>query len=343
MDVARLGVVLAEAGEPRYREAQVLRAVFKEGASSYAEISCLPSALRARLASSVPILSLASRRVLVSSDGSARKALFSLRDGERIESVLLKPRPGGEWCACVSCQAGCAIGCAICATGRLGLRRSLAAEEISDQALFWRQHLAAERLGGRLSRVVYMGMGEPFHCWEAVRESLRALLDPDRFGLAARHVSVSTSGIVPGIQRFIQEFPQVNLAVSLHAASNAKRDALVPINRAYPLDALAQALREAVERTRRKVFLEYALIEGLNDGPADARDLAGFVGLCGGRGLIHVNLIPLNPAGGPYQPSPPAVLRSFRDLLRRMRVSVTIRKSLGADIRGACGQLAGEK
>jgi len=341
--VARLGAVLAAAGEPAYRKAQVLRAVFKGGASSYAGISCLPSALRARLASDVPILSLALQRLLASSGGNARKALLSLRDGERIESVLLKPRPGGEWCACISCQAGCAIGCAICATGRLGLRRSLSAEEISDQVLFWRQHLAAEEPDGRLTHVVYMGMGEPFHCWEAVQESLRALLDPDRFALAARRVSVSTSGIVPGIRRFAAEFPQVNLAVSLHAASDAKRDALVPINRSYPLEALSKALRETVERTRRKVFIEYALIDGFNDGPDDARDLGEFVSLCGGRGLVHVNLIPLNPAGGALRPSSPAVLRSFRDLLRRMRVPVTIRKSLGADIQGACGQLAGGK
>jgi adenine C2-methylase RlmN of 23S rRNA A2503 and tRNA A37 len=176
-----------------------------------------------------------------------------------------------------------------------------------------------------------------------VQESLRALLDPDRFALAARRVSVSTSGIVPGIRRFAAEFPQVNLAVSLHAASDAKRDALVPINRSYPLEALSKALRETVERTRRKVFIEYALIDGFNDGPDDARDLGEFVSLCGGRGLVHVNLIPLNPAGGALRPSSPAVLRSFRDLLRRMRVPVTIRKSLGADIQGACGQLAGGK
>lgn len=343
MDVARLEKVLTAAGEPGYRKEQVLRAVFKEGASSYEEISCLPAALRARLAAGAPLLSLSVQRVLVSSDGNARKALFALHDGERIESVLLKPKPGEEWSACISCQAGCAIGCVFCATGRLGLRRSLSAEEIADQALFWRQHLAAGNLKGRLSHVVYMGMGEPFHCWEAVRESLRALLDPGRFGMAARHISVSTAGIAPGIKRFSEEFPQVNLALSLHAASDRKREQLVPLNRSYKLEILARALNEAVEKTRRKVFLEYALIAGFNDGPEDARDVARFVGLCGGKGLFHVNLIPLNPSGGPFKPSSPAAVAAFRDLLRRRHVLVSVRKSLGADIRGACGQLAGQK
>jgi len=217
VDLRRAAQVIKDLSLPAYRLDQVRRAVFGQVVSSYEEISVLPMELRAELARSAAILCLAPREVLVSPDGRARKAALVLRDGKVIETVLLRPSPR-RWTACVSTQVGCAFGCAFCATGRMGFMRDLTAEEITDQVLFWRQHMRREGLAGGLDNVVYMGMGEPLANYEAVAESLRALIDPRQHAIGARHVSVSTAGIPLGIERFAADFPQINLAVSLHAA-----------------------------------------------------------------------------------------------------------------------------
>ncbi|MFH1724881.1 MAG: 23S rRNA (adenine(2503)-C(2))-methyltransferase RlmN [Elusimicrobiota bacterium] len=342
MNLRAVKKVLDRSGEPAYRLEQILRAVYRDGAGSYADITALPAALRRALEAQARLLSLEASRVLVSEDGLAHKALLRLADGQFIESVLLKPKPGDAWSACISCQVGCSMGCAFCSTGLMGLRRDLSSEEISDQALFWRQYLRAKRVRGRLTNVVYMGMGEPLLCLGAVFESLRILLDPRRFGLSARHVAVSTVGIVPGIERFVSEFPQVNLALSLHAADDELRTRLVPVNKAYPLKELAATLRRVLKRTSRKIFLEYVLLAGENDAPRHARAVGRFVRLVGRPDLLHVNLIAFNPTATPYKKPPAAAARAFRDVLCRCGVRVTIRKGLGADIRGACGQLITE-
>ncbi|MFC1679562.1 23S rRNA (adenine(2503)-C(2))-methyltransferase RlmN [Elusimicrobiota bacterium] len=340
MDIKRLKSALKAEGEPEYRLGQVLRAVYRAGAGSYDEISVLPSKLRLLLKRRVPMMSVSPRRVLTSSDGRARKALLELRDGEFVESVLIKPKPGPAWSACISCQVGCAVRCSFCATGRMGLRRNLTSEEIADQALFWRQHLRAEGISGKLTNVVYMGMGEPLHCLDAVFASIRTLLDPALLGLSARHVSVSTAGIVPGIDRMITEFPQVNLALSLHAADDDLRSRLVPINKVYPLNELAAVLERVLRDTKRKVFLEYVLLDGINDSPWHARQVSHFIGAVGRPDLLPVNLIGFNPTGTTRRSPPPWKVTGFRDALRRFGVCVTIRRSLGADIRASCGQLA---
>ncbi len=295
--------------------------------------------LRRALEPEAPILSLTERRVLVSPDGRAHKAALELSDSLAIESVLLKTKPGEVWTACISSQAGCAIGCGFCATGLMGLKRDLTPEEIADQAVYWRQYLRRKGLTGTLGRVVYMGMGEPFHCYESMAESIRILTDPARLGLAQRHISVSTSGIAPAIERFAEDFPQVNLALSLHAAEDELRSRLVPVNKAYPLVKLARSLKAYFERTRRKVFLEYVLLRGENDGPERARQLKEFVRSAGGPKLLHVNLIVFNPTRTAHAPTSPAAARAFLAELRRAGVHATIRKNLGQEIEGACGQL----
>ncbi|MDE2292053.1 MAG: 23S rRNA (adenine(2503)-C(2))-methyltransferase RlmN, partial [Elusimicrobia bacterium] len=277
MDSEKVRRSLEAAGEPAYRLRQALDAVFKAGAASWAEATSLPAALRARLAKEAPFLSVAEHRVLMAEDGRAHKAALRLSDGCLVETVLLKPKPVDDWSVCVSTQVGCAMGCTFCATGLMGLRRNLTAEEISDQVLFWRGYLKAKRLEGRVSNVVYMGMGEPFHNYKNVAESLRALLDPARFGLSARHVSVSTIGLPGSIPRFAEDFPEVNLALSLHAGSDSVRSRLVPADKAHDLSKLSEDLKAYLAKTGRKVFLEYVLLEGENDRLRDAFQVARFL------------------------------------------------------------------
>jgi len=339
VDPMKVQQVLSSRHEPRFRLSQILDAVYKDGAASYSDITTLPAALREALEPEAPILSLREERTVVSKDGRARKAVLALADGQRIESVLLKPKPGDAWSACISTQVGCAVGCSFCATGLMGFRRDLTVEEVTDQVVFWRQYLRREGVPGRLTNVVYMGMGEPFHCYETTAASLRALTDPERLGLAQRHVSVSTVGLVPGIRRFADDFPQVNLALSLHAAEDELRSRLVPAAKAYPLAALAEALGYYLEKTGRKVFLEYVLLDGENDGAVHADALVRWVRACGRPGLLHVNLIAWNPTKTAHAPATAEKARAFKERLIEKGVHVTIRKSLGQDIEGACGQL----
>lgn len=343
MDLDRVRELLAARSQPAYRLEQISRAVYREGAASYEEITALPKALREELSREAPILSVAAARITVARDRRAHKALLRLRDGKVVESVLLKPKPGPAWSACISCQVGCAMGCTFCATGLMGLTRSLTPEEIADQALFWRGYLRSAGLPGALTNVVYMGMGEPFHCYDALAASLRILLDPARLGFSPRKVAVSTVGLVPGIERFAAEFPQVNLALSLHAAEDPLRRTLVPVNRAFPLPRLRAALAGALARTRRKIFLEYVLLEGENDQPRHARALAEFIRSIGRPDLLHVNLIAWNPTDTPHRRPEIGQARVFRDLLRGLGLSVTVRRNLGTEISGACGQLWAEE
>lgn len=277
-------------------------------------------------------------RVAVSSDGRARKALMKLSDGHTVETVLLRPSET-RWTTCISCQVGCAIGCTFCATGLMGLARDLTVEEITDQVLFWRQHMREQGLPGRLDNVVYMGMGEPFACYDSVAESLRTLMDQKQFGIGARHISVSTSGLAPQIERFASDFPQVNLALSLHAADDALRTRLVPVNKAYPLARLSAALKGYLSKSSRKVFLEYVLLRGENDRPGDAESLIGFVKATGPSELLHVNLIIFNQTDTPHQATPEDNARRFQALLLAAGLKATVRQNLGRDIQGACGQL----
>jgi 23S rRNA (adenine2503-C2)-methyltransferase len=318
-------------GEPRFRVDQVWRGLYEQ-LTAPEELTVLPSALRARLAAALPpALELVTERT--SDDGDTVKLLWTLDGGARVETVLMHYRD--RTTVCVSTQAGCAMACGFCATGQAGFERHLTTGEIVEQVV--EAGRRARRSGRRLSNVVFMGMGEPLanydRTWTAV-ERLHADL-----GLSARHLTLSTVGIVPGIRRLAGEALPVNLAVSLHAANDALRDELVPINRRYPIEALLDACAAYLRAKGRRLSFEWALIDGVNDRPADAAELAA---LCLGLPLAaHVNLIPLNPTPGwPTTGSRPERVRAFRSWLTDAGVNATVRRNRGTDIDAACGQLA---
>jgi 23S rRNA (adenine2503-C2)-methyltransferase len=338
VDLPRVAAALKELKVPAFRLDQVRKAVFDEAVPSFNDISVLPVDLRRSLSDSLAVLSAKERRVEISGDRRAHKALLTLHDGKIIETVLLRPSPI-RWTTCISTQVGCAIGCSFCATGLMGLSRNLTPEEITDQVLFWRQYMKRERLEGRLDNVVYMGMGEPFANYEATAESLRRLMDQKQFGIGARHISVSTSGLAPQIERYGKEFPQVNLALSLHAADDELRTKLVPVNKAYPLERLSQALKRYLTLTNRKVFLEYVMLSGENDREGDARRLVEWIRATGPIELLHVNLIIFNKTATKHEATDEDIARRFQAKLLDAGIKATVRQNLGRDIQGACGQL----
>jgi 23S rRNA (adenine2503-C2)-methyltransferase len=338
MDAAKVQAALAELGQPKYRWDQVRQAVFGRSVESYASVPGLPPGLGEKLQEKAPLLSVRPRSVSVSGDGRAHKALLDLADGKVIETVLLRPSET-RWTTCISSQVGCAVACTFCATGLMGLTRSLTPEEISDQVLFWRQYMARQQLPGRLDNVVYMGMGEPFACYEPVAESLRLLMDQKLFAIGARHISVSTSGVAPKIVQFGKDFPQVNLALSLHAATDALRTRLVPMNKAYNLEKLGESLKEYIAETNRKIFFEYVLLKGENDRAEDAEALISWLDGLGTKALLHVNLIVFNQTDTPHTPTDESDARRFQEKLLAAGYKSTVRQNLGRDIDGACGQL----
>lgn len=327
-------VELAEllADQPAYRVRQLWDGLYRQLAGPE-ELTVLPAALRAELAARpelAPALELVTEQL--ADDGATAKWLFQLADGEQVETVLMYSER--RCSVCVSSQAGCAMACSFCATGQGGYRRQLRSGEILEQVM--RAARAAKDAGRRLDHVVFMGMGEPLANFSAVWRAIEAIVGD--LDLAARHVTVSTVGVVPGIHRLAAAPLQVNLAVSLHAANDALRNELVPLNRRYPLGTLMAACRDYVEATHRRISFEWALIAGVNDRARDATELAA---LCHQVGA-HVNLIPLNPTPGyPVLGSRPEAVRAFRDALSSHGVNATIRKTRGRDIAAACGQLAG--
>jgi len=323
---------LASWGEPSFRAAQIRRWAYRSLVTDFAEMSNLPKALRERLAEMACLGTMEPLKEMVSKDGLAHKVLFELRDGQTIESVLMHYNK--RHTVCLSTQVGCAIGCPFCATGQGGFVRNLTPGEIVEQVLHFARLLKTE--GAKVNNVVFMGMGEPLANYEATWQAIETLNAPDGFGLGARRITISTVGLVPGIERLSRERLQVGLAVSLHAAEDALRDELVPINKRYPLDELMRACRDYVERTRRRISFEYALVDGINDSLGQARRLARLL-----RGLLcHVNLIPLNPtAECPYRPSPRKRVLGFQAELDRLGIANTLRVARGLDIQAGCGQL----
>ena len=338
MDAAKVQAALSALGQPKFRWDQVRQAVFGRAVEDYEDIKVLPAETRKALTEKLPLLTVKERRVEVSGDGRAHKALLDLADGRVIETVLLRPSET-RWTTCISSQVGCAVACTFCATGLMGLTRSLTPEEITDQVLFWRQYMAKKKLPGRLDNVVYMGMGEPFACYEQVAASLKILIDQKLFGIGSRHISVSTSGVAPKIEAFGRDFPQVNLAISLHAANDVLRSRLVPMNKAYDLSALAKALKQYAAGTKRKIFFEWVLLKGENDRAQDAEELIAWLGTVGPPELLHINLIVFNQTDTPHKPTDEDDARRFQTLLLDAGYKSTVRQNLGRDIDGACGQL----
>ncbi len=334
---------VASQGQPAYRARQVQQAVWDGGGSTDpATIATLPIALRTALGDAFRFDTVADSEVRVTDGGLTEKALHRLADGALVESVLMHyPARSGQrerHTLCISSQAGCAVGCPFCATGELGYTRDLSTAEIVDQVRHAARRLAAD--GKRLTNIVYMGMGEPLLNLDRVLASVEALNDPDRFGLGARHITVSTSGVVPGIRRLTALGPQFTLAISLHAARDALRDVLVPLNRRWPVAEVVDAARAHGRSTGRRISYEVTMIGGVNDTALDAEAMASLL-----RGdHAHVNLIPMNPvAHTPWTASPMPVIEAFAATLREAGIGTTIRRNRGQEIGAACGQLAAER
>ncbi|MCA9163492.1 MAG: 23S rRNA (adenine(2503)-C(2))-methyltransferase RlmN, partial [Planctomycetales bacterium] len=298
-------------GHAPYRVGQIRRWVFEKRADSFADMSDLPKKLREDLAGDFSLFNASVAKQYQADDGT-EKLLVELADGGRIECVLL--RDGHRRSICISTQVGCAMGCVFCATGQMGFARNLTVAEIFEQALQYARLLTAE--GDRLSNVVLMGMGEPFHNYDASLAAIHLLMQ--RLGIGARHITVSTVGLVPQIRRFADEGLQVKLAISLHAATDEERAALLPVNKRYPLQDLIAACRDYADKTGRRVTFEWAAISGENDTPEQARALGQLL-----HGLkCHVNIIPLNPTGG-YAGGPSSMRRvnAFIEALAQYGIS----------------------
>ena len=326
MDLALLDQRLDAAGEPRFRARQVWEWAAR-GAGSYAEMTNLPLALRERLADEVPFSSLALEHDALASDGT-EKALFATADGRPVEAVLMRYRDGRR-SLCLSSQSGCPLTCTFCATGRMRFGRNLSASEILDQALHFRRTEA-------VNHAVFMGMGEPLMNVDAVLAACERL---PNIGIAASNTAISTVGWIPGIERMTAEGPPVRLALSLHAADEALRSELMPVNDRYPLSEVLAACLRWHERRRRPVFVEYLMLDGVNDRYEQAVALARALEP---REAFKVNLIPYNPTDAPYRGSTREAIEAFRAALVERGLPTTVRLTRGRDIAAACGQLAAD-
>ena len=339
MEEAALAAFCGELGEPPYRGRQLFAWIYGRGEWDFERMSDLSKELRLRLAEGARVGALAPERVEEAPDGT-RKFGWKLAGGARVESVKI-PMPRAEgpprWALCLSTQAGCAMGCAFCLTGMMGLVRNLSAGEIAEQFLAARRALGPEE---RFHNVVFMGMGEPLDNFEPSAAAARILIHPRAGGVSARRLTVSTVGVASRLAEFARAVPGVGLAVSLHAADEAVRARLVPISRKWGLEALLRACRELPLPERRRVTFEYVLLQGVNDAPGAARRLAALL-----RGIrCKVNLLPWNPfPGAPFERPSPGRVEAFRRELVRAGLTATVRQSKGLPIRAACGQLADDE
>lgn len=322
-------------GEPKYRKIQVNEAIFKDLIENWDNALNLPLNLREKLKKDFPLE--IHGEIKSSDEEKALKAVIALDDGEKIESVLMRHKGydgQNRNTVCVSSQVGCALGCEFCATGELGFKRNLTKWEIVNQVLFFVRFLKEQ--GERVSNVVFMGMGEPFLNYENVLSAIRILNDEECLNIAVRKISVSTSGIIPGIENFAKENLQINLAVSLHAPNDSLRSKLMPINKKYPLEEVLKAVKNYVEKISRKVMFEYVLIKGINDTESHARELIKLMD----NKLYFVNLIAYNPISAEgFEPSPLENIKKFKSILEKAGVEVSERYRFGRNIKAACGQL----
>jgi len=333
MDLNLVEKYLAKKQEPAFRLKQIKAAFYKESVIGFEEITTLPKPFREELAKSLPWLLVKPLKVQGAKKIGAQKALFALKDNLKTESVLMYYR---DWISvCVSVMAGCPLGCKFCATGQSGFKRNLTAFEIIDQVVFWNQQLKKE--GRAVSHVVFMGMGEPFLNWENTWAAVNIMNDKNCLNIGQRHITISTAGIISGIQKFTNLDSQVNLAVSLHSPFQQVRESLMPIANKNPLPKLIATCLDYVRQTRRKLFFEYALIEGVNDRMSDVAELKKIFT----SPLFHLNLIKLNQTRSNLQPSEEKTIERFTDALAKNHISYTLRRSLGTGIKAACGQLAG--
>ncbi|OGN94803.1 MAG: 23S rRNA (adenine(2503)-C(2))-methyltransferase [Chloroflexi bacterium RBG_13_51_18] len=344
----QLDRIVESTGEPSYRAGQLRKWIYQRLAISYDEMTDLPLAFRERLSRQIRLHSLVPVHIATGNDGTV-KTLFQLVDGQTVESALMfydGVGENGRYTVCVSTQVGCAVGCSFCATGRQGFERNLTPGEIIDQVLYFAHYLKEEvkknnsspknNKNTRISNIVFMGMGEPLANYDNLWQAIEMLNSPEGFGLGARNMVISTSGLVPQIKRLAEEKLQVGLAVSLHAAENELRNKLVPINKKYPLEKLIPACREYSRLSGRRLSFEYALFKGLNDSLTQAQALAELI-----KGLkCHVNLIPANRiSGSSFAPPSHGAVLAFENELKRCHINVTLRQRRGQDIDAGCGQL----
>jgi 23S rRNA (adenine2503-C2)-methyltransferase len=323
VDLTRLSDFLSDRGQPAYRAGQIWSWA-ADGATGYDSMTNVPAALRLELANDVPFATLEVEREAHARDGTV-KALFRTADGHVVEAVLMRYRDGRR-SICVSSQSGCPLTCTFCATGQMRFARNLTASEILDQALHFRRIET-------IDHCVFMGMGEPMLNLDAVLEAARRLPD---MGITHRRTTVSTVGWIPGLRRFVDEVEEpIRLALSLHAADPALRSQLMPVNDRYPLDEVIAECRRYVAARRRKVFVEYVMLAGVNDKVEQAAQLAALLG----RDAFKVNLIPYNPTGA-FDGSSRGAIAAFKTVLDRAGVPATVRLTRGRDIDAACGQLA---
>ncbi len=322
---AEVAIWLRRRGEPSYRERQIVPRLWQRPIRRWAEATDVPLDLRSALDEAFPLARPTERTRQVSADGTV-KFLWAFPDGHTVESVLIPE--GRRRTLCISSQSGCAYGCVFCATGRMGFQRHLRPWEIVAQV----RELMLDPEIGQPNNVVFMGMGEPLHNWHAVDRSLTILNEPSGIGIGARHITVSTVGIIPGLEALAARPEQFRVALSLHAPTGPQRLALMPVERRYPLDAVLETIRSFA----RRITLEYVMIRGVNDRDSDARTLAELA-----RPLAAlVNLLPLHPGGAPgLEPTPHEQIERFAEQLRAGGASVTVRRSRGLDIAAACGQL----
>ncbi len=344
--------LLKEWNEPAYRAKQIWQGLYQHLYDSAGQFSNLSIPLREKLKTNLTFSPFTVKTYLDSSDKSTRKTLFELPDKNLIEAVLMRygdpadfsPSPAsgrgargeGRRTLCISTQAGCAMGCVFCATGQLGFKRNLSSGEIVAQIMYYARMLKEQN--EVVSNIVFMGMGEPFHNYENTMSAIDRLNDSQGYNFGARRFTISTVGLVPQIRRFADEQRQVNLAISLHAADDDERLAIMPVNKRYKIDDVIAACKYYVEKTHRRVTFEWALINGINDTPEVARKLAARL-----KGLLcHVNAIPLNPtAGYNGQATDRQRANLFKETLEQAGVPCTIRMRRGIDINAGCGQLAG--
>ncbi|MEN4099874.1 MAG: 23S rRNA (adenine(2503)-C(2))-methyltransferase RlmN [Anaerolineaceae bacterium] len=335
LDYVTLQRLLNEWGQPTYRATQLWQGLYRQLWASPEEFSNFPAALRRQLQESLTFSNLNFERELRSDDQETIKALFRLPDGRPVEAVLM--RYEHRRTLCISSQSGCAMGCVFCATGQMGFERHLTSGEIVEQVLYFARQL--KLTGEKVTNVVLMGMGEPFHNYEACLSAIDRLNDPQGLNLGERRFTISTVGVIPKIRQFTEERRQINLAISLHAANDTLRSSILPINRKYPIEPLIRACHEYVEQTGRRITFEWALIHNTNDTIEHARELARLL-----KGLLcHVNVIPLNPTqkyAGRATTHARAV--AFCAVLESAGTPCSIRIRRGIDIQAGCGQLAAE-
>lgn len=319
---------------PSFRQKQLLNAVFQQGISDYQHITTFPKTLKELLDRELPIFSIKPVLHVVSEKKDTEKALFEIAGGLRIEAVLMKYQDGRN-SICISSQAGCQMGCKFCATGTMKFGRNLTYEEIFDQVLYF--HCRLVKQNQRISNIVFMGMGEPFMNYDNVLEAIRLLNHPDYLGLAARRITVSTSGLVDGINKLADEPLQVNLALSLHAPTQELREKIMPIAKRWKIDELLTAIDHYTSKTHRRVSYEYVMLKGINDSPEIARQLAKI----SKDKLKHINIIPYNATDiANISGSDRQTILNFQKILQKEGISATVRVTMGEDIAAACGQLA---